>query len=176
MPNWVQNDITIKTNNPVLIDLMQTVASQKEEIKLFDTICPIGEWDYDRACNTWGTKWEICNSYADLSIENDDIVLKVSGDTAWSFPDLFLKYVLDTFTTDAYFVNVECVWLEEQGYWGHFIDGDEIDSGLITRHDFRENTKAIQLLSDHFGVDKEWFGYDDDDDEFVDDMPLDDDE
>ena len=156
MPNWVQNDISIKTNNPILADLMQKVANDNK-VEFFNTICPIGEWDYDRAIEKWGCKWEIKHVYAQVSIEkNDDYVLNVSGDTAWVFPENFLNYVLDTFTTDEYFVNVACVWLEDQGYWGHFIDGSQVAEGFLTIKDIRAKTEASKLLYEHFGVDEDW--------------------
>jgi len=51
---------------------------------------PIGNWDYDDAINTWGTKWDISLTDANLELETiNDTTSAIVGycESAWGPPD-----------------------------------------------------------------------------------------
>lgn len=55
MPNWCDNHIHIEGPAEELKKLQEDFSTKG----MLETLCPIGEWDYNAAVNTWGTKWEI---------------------------------------------------------------------------------------------------------------------
>ena len=159
MPNWVDNKITIETNNPLLIDLLLKINNSYSDdvMPVFEVLRPIGEYDNERACENWGCKWDICN-YLDINGEYGDnsYTLEILGQTPWSFPDNLLSYLIDTFAKDDYFVRVRCVWLEEGGEWGEWENGDWVASGMLSKKDLISDTYASCLLQPIFDIACQW--------------------
>ena len=82
MPNWCSNSLTLKHEDPAMID--KAVAGFTEG-KLLETLVPYeGEWDYDWCVENWGTKWDVGgdNGY----IRPNPNTLKISFDSAWAPP------------------------------------------------------------------------------------------
>lgn len=82
MPNWCSNSLTLKHDDPAMID--KAVAGFTEG-KLLETLVPYeGEWDYDWCVSNWGTKWDVGgdNGY----IRPNPNTLKISFDSAWAPP------------------------------------------------------------------------------------------
>ena len=167
MPNWNSNDITI--NGPAekitaLWARAQTghkyingITGQEEETsRLLEAMVPIGEWDYDRAVQTWGTKW-------DISLEGLQLIEGVDGcsivgyaDSAWSPPlEAFQTYAAaneDVYLEIKYFepgMAFVGVWDSEGGdaYW------EDVGSLLETTQD--EDPVLFDLL-EHFNI-YDWY-------------------
>ena len=86
MPNWCMNSVEIVGD---LADLEAIAEAAKEE-RLLEYLAPIGEWDYGKAVDTWGTKWEATNM--DYTLDHDNNTLTLNFDSAWAPPvDAYAK-------------------------------------------------------------------------------------
>ena len=85
MPNWCTNTLTITGNVSTLCELKQVIEADQEG--LLEAIAPIGEWDYARAIEKWGTKWDVSTEGLEY-ILNGDGTATIEGyfDSAWSPP------------------------------------------------------------------------------------------
>ena len=83
MPNWCMNSVTIKGDKAKL-DAIEAAA---KENKLLEYLVPIGEWEYDKAVNTWGVKWDIHDADCWMDKDNDGSdFLNINFDSAWGAP------------------------------------------------------------------------------------------
>tara|TARA_X000001388_G_scaffold69316_1_gene57767 strand:+ start:89 stop:448 length:360 start_codon:yes stop_codon:yes gene_type:complete len=90
MPNWCDNKVRIQ--GPV--DKIYAMAKAMEENRLLEFMVPLGEWDYHKAIDEWGTKWDI--SEANVTHNVEDGVIEGYFMTAWGPPDgAFATYVLE---------------------------------------------------------------------------------
>ena len=86
MPNWCSNSLTIKGDASTLVALKEIIESDGEG--LLEAIAPLGgEWDYDKALEKWGTKWDITTEGLEYT-DNGDGTAEITGyfDSAWSPP------------------------------------------------------------------------------------------
>lgn len=159
MPNWCNNSITIEGPADKIRALW--AASQDKDSGLLEAMVPVGEWDYDRAVQNWGTKWDI--SLEGVLKELPDGRAQILGyaDSAWSPPleafqtyananeDVYLE--LKYFEPGMAFVGV---WDSEGGdaYW------DNVGSLLDTTKD---DDAVLYELLEHFNV-WDWFETDED--------------
>ena len=89
MPNCCYNHATISHSDPEKIKQMQSAAN---EGNLFETFAPIGEWDYMKAIEQWGTKWDAnVNDVSSLSANE----LELMFDTAWAPPIAFYDKLVE---------------------------------------------------------------------------------
>jgi hypothetical protein len=66
---------------------MDALVAAAQEDKLLEFLNPIGEWDYGKAWEEWGTKWEVREATVDGPEEIEgDYFAYLSFDTAWSPP------------------------------------------------------------------------------------------
>lgn len=85
MTNWAHNTLTLHSTDATL--LAEVVAGLREGAShgaalTFEAVLPLGEWDYDRAVSTWGTKWD-----ADLvELEEGPTTLTYTFNTAYAPP------------------------------------------------------------------------------------------
>ena len=83
MPNWCMNTITVSGTK----EKMDALVAAAQEDKLLEFLNPIGEWDYHKAWEEWGTKWEVREATVDGPEEIEgDYFAYLSFDTAWSPP------------------------------------------------------------------------------------------
>jgi hypothetical protein len=161
MPNWCSNSITIE-GPAEKIRALWDAANSKEDSGLLEAMVPIGEWDYDHAVLTWGTKWDISNEGLEFT-DNGNGRATISGwaDSAWAPPvaafqtwalanedcELELKY----FEPGMSFVGV---WDSEGGdaYWENV--GDLLETT-------EEEDAVLYDLLVHFNV---WDWYESDED------------
>lgn len=80
MPNWCMNYVTI--TGP--IEKLEQIAEAANKGQLFEYLSPIGEWDYGKAVENWGCKWEA--SEVSCEIEYDTQTIMLNFDTAWGPP------------------------------------------------------------------------------------------
>ena len=80
MPNWCSNSFTVFHEDP---EMIRKFACGVNDGNLFETLIPLscGEWDYNTACEEWGTKWDI--SGGDVSVSEDGKHANGWFDTAW---------------------------------------------------------------------------------------------
>ena len=109
MPNYCNNELTIKSDNAGLLQSLLNELKQADsyEVDFLSKLVPFTEetnyvWDYDWCVQNWGTKWDIFDvNYA--SLEGD--TLAVSFMTAWSPPVAALETAMRKhgFTFDLYY-------------------------------------------------------------------------
>jgi len=84
MPNWCENGMVV--NGMSAEDFIEKYSIETDEydefIIDFEKIVPIGEWEYDKAVDAWGTKWGDVEA---IFTETEDGFI-VGFDTAWSSP------------------------------------------------------------------------------------------
>lgn len=86
MPNWCENDMTIRGNKEVLDNIVNCIDQYEKKEKstgLLEFLNPIGEWDWHKAVKEWGTKWEVHDVFVERENEK---TLQLSFWSAWSPP------------------------------------------------------------------------------------------
>jgi hypothetical protein len=170
MPNWCSNTITIEGPADKIRALWDAVNPNSEYAGLLQAMVPIGEWDYDRAVQAWGTKWDINGEGLEF-IDNDNGRAMITGwaDSAWSPPlEAFQTYANaneDCSMELKYFEPGMCfvgVWDTEGGdaYW------DDVGSLLETTE---EEDAVLYELLEHFNV---WDWYETDEEETAEEIEL----
>jgi len=167
MPNWVENHISITTNHPVLIDLLIKVEKTYAKDGVFDTLKPIGEWEYEKACHSWGCKWDISDPFVSLRETDGQVDFELTGQTPWCSPDNLLKWVIDTFNNDGFETNTKVAWLEEGGEWGVYENSETVANGFLSVKDKKSTkTEAWDCLGNYFDLEGWLEGmFEDDEDE-----------
>jgi hypothetical protein len=100
MPNWCLNTVIVTNPDPAKIQALKD--SLNKDI-FFDHILPLGEWDYDKAIKTWGTKWEASN-LSWIQFESNKNQIEISFESAWGPPEEIYKTMVDTgWDVTAYF-------------------------------------------------------------------------
>ena len=79
MPNWCENTLELKGPLADITDIVYKLekVDLKGPLELF---VPIGEWDYEKACDTWGIKWDV-----QLSILKNTCLMDMDGTTTITF-------------------------------------------------------------------------------------------
>ncbi len=107
MPNWCSNWASIRHEDPEKIRQFQSAAAENN---LFETFAPIGEWDYNKAIEEWGTKWDI-NGADVSSVAPDNKSIEVFFDTAWGPPTGFYEKLTEQgFVIDATYHEPGICW------------------------------------------------------------------
>ena len=99
MPNWCMNSVEIVGD----VETLEAIAEAAKEGKLLEYLAPIGEWDYGKAVETWGTKWDV--TCEDPYLDPDSNTLTLNFDSAWGPP------------TEAYFTGVDRHNVSITGYY-----------------------------------------------------------
>lgn len=91
IPNWCSNTLTISHEDPAQIQRFVDAAKQGRLFAEFVPLNENGDWEYGKAVDMWGTKWDI--SETDFEIDGKS----ASGyfDTAWSPPIAFYEALMD---------------------------------------------------------------------------------
>lgn len=119
MPNWCNNNVIFKHNNPEMIQKLVDAANHEQ---LFNAFVPRPDEEdtnwYDWNVSNWGTKWE-ANIYEEAFVEADRSDTVVLGfDTAWAPPIPFYEKMEELgFEVDAYYYE------SGMGFCGNFQDG-----------------------------------------------------
>jgi hypothetical protein len=161
MPNWNANVIRIEGPKDKICALWERAT---ENSGLLEAMTPIGEWDYDTAVSTWGTKWDI-GTEGLCYTENDNGTAEIQGaaDSAWSPPlEAFQAYAMeneDVYLELKYFepgMSFIGVWDSEGGdaYWE--------DVYQLVKSKADETDTVIAELFEEFAV---WNCYEEDEDE-----------
>jgi len=161
MPNWCMNNATI--TGP--IEKLNAIVEGIKQDKMLETMVPIGEWDYGKAVDNWGTKWDLQDVDWDLDEANQ--TLSLNFDSAWGPPTI----AYENYTDANDDVHIEASYYESgMCFVGEYDSGLGID--ISFEIDFEDEDWADDIpqhLIDTWGLDveyenwKEW--QEDDDDE-----------
>jgi len=137
MPNWCENDITIRGSKEVLDNIENIIDQyQKKERDngLLEFLNPIGEWNWDKAIREWGTKWEIGKI-------NEVFVTRQQEDT------LFLSFwSANSPPVEAYRqgekkhdIEITAEWIEyNNAFCGEYKNGEWIDLDINEHPQYKE--------------------------------------
>lgn len=84
LPNWCNNNLEIRSDNPNLIKKFNLALDSDG---LFQALKPnpTGAWDYSWSVENWGTKWDIRGEDIQV-VQSDDDRIIIVFDTAWGPP------------------------------------------------------------------------------------------
>ena len=131
MPNWCNNSFSITGNTESIKDLWEAAQTAGPDggFGLLNAIAPIGDWDYGKAVDTWGTKWDVTDEGLEF-IDNGDGTASISGwfDSAWSPPIGAYEQLAADFDSCI----IECSYYEPGmdfgGFWSSENGDEEFDN------------------------------------------------
>ena len=91
MPNWCYNNVDITATTEEHKDLLDRVSRAETADGFFEMLRPLGEWDYNRSVENWGTKWDV----EPMDVDFDGTTLTTSFDSAWSPPIALYEYLAE---------------------------------------------------------------------------------
>ena len=156
MPNWCNNGVIMSGPIDKMRELWQ--KAQTNDSGLLEAMVPLGEWDYDKSVDGWGTKWDPDMEGLEFTEEGDKGSITGWFDSAWAPPlgafKTWSKQNKDCFTKLEYFEpGVGYV-----GRWDSHGEDEEYDIDPDNLEEIPED------LRDAFGIDS-WYEDDDTDDE-----------
>lgn len=148
MPNWCHNELEIWSDSKEKLEAL--IANDR----FFENVVPIGEWDWDKAITSWGTKWDLMPSdlknFEIYEVDEKAYKFKLRGymDTAWAPPiGIYNALMEQGFDVCAAFIEYGC------DFCGMFDSGAEfIKDGIPPSKDPFWNTGAGRFIDDHFDV------------------------
>lgn len=143
MPNWCNNRLVIGGSK----EYLDTLEKAANEGNLFETIKPIGDWQYESALNAWGTKWDIAEANVDRA---DDEYLEMFFDTAWGPAIGVYEHLLEMDEIES----VEGTYFEPgMGFVGRWDNGNDIFyddiSQLIKSGALNTDTELAELNEEY---------------------------
>lgn len=146
MPNWCNNTLTIYGPKEKIKKLAEA-ASRGE---LLETMVPIGEWDYNKAVEAWGTKWDVSEENGLEYTEIAENRASLSGwfDTAWGPPvDAYNTWLKENEDCDlgAYYYEPGMAFC---GYWSN---GAE-EHYTIPETSVRTREEIPEAIDEEFGI------------------------
>jgi hypothetical protein len=163
MPNWCNNNITISgpaetirqlwddaQNSHRWTEIVDGKEVEKIGFGLLEAMAPIGDWEYETAVETWGTKWDISNEGLEI-IEHGDGTAEITGwfDSAWAPPIGAYEKFLDDMDNCEISASYYEMGMDFAGFW----NGEE--EHLDDLHE--EYKQPVDERSDLFNrLDEEW--------------------
>ena len=131
MPNWCNNSFSITGNTESIKDLWEAAQTAGPDggFGLLNAIAPIGDWEYGKAVDTWGTKWDVTDEGLEF-VDNGDGTASISGwfDSAWSPPIAAYEQLAADFDSCI----IECSYYEPGmdfgGFWSSENGDEEFDN------------------------------------------------
>jgi len=165
MPNWCNNSFSITGNTESIRELWEAAQTANDgEFGLLNAIAPIGEWEYGKAVETWGTKWDVSDEGLEF-IDNGDGTACITGwfESAWAPPIAAYEQLAADFDSCV----IECSYYEPGmdfgGFWSSE-NGDEEFDNLQERLEqpveewderFKEFEVEYDLLSEEWRFEEE---------------------
>jgi hypothetical protein len=141
MPNWCYNYATVVCPSKEIYDKLLNAINQNT---WFQTFAPLGlenetGWDYNKAIEIWKTKWD-ANDVQILNQYEDDLLLELSFETAWSPPTGVYDIMNKTFGIDS------TAFYSEEGcdFFGKCIYSKETETDET--YEFPSNKKELDEL------------------------------
>jgi len=131
MPNWCNNSFSITGNTESIKDLWEAAQTAGPDggFGLLNAIAPIGDWEYGKAVDTWGTKWDVTDEGLEF-VDNGDGTASIQGwfDSAWSPPIGAYEQLAADFDSCI----IECSYYEPGmdfgGFWSSENGDEEFDN------------------------------------------------
>ena len=130
MPNWCNNSFSITGNTESIRELWEAAQTANDgEFGLLNAIAPIGEWEYGKAVETWGTKWDVSDEGLEF-IDNGDGTACITGwfESAWAPPIAAYEQLAADFDSCV----IECSYYEPGmdfgGFWSSENGDEEFDN------------------------------------------------
>ena len=158
MPNWCMNDITITGPKEVISEMYNGAV---EKGGLFEGVVPIGEWEYNKALEAWGTKWDVDPEQLEYSEDGSRASIYGCVDTAQGPPIKFY----DTVLANNKDFDIEATYHEPgMCFIGMYEDGEEfyyeydlsdpsslenIPESLIEAYDIQPDEDLDYFSEDH---------------------------
>ena len=165
MPNWCNNSFSITGNTESIRELWEAAQTANDgEFGLLNAIAPIGEWEYGKAVETSGTKWDVSDEGLEF-IDNGDGTACITGwfESAWAPPIAAYEQLAADFDSCV----IECSYYEPGmdfgGFWSSE-NGDEEFDNLQERLEqpveewderFKEFEVEYDLLSEEWRFEEE---------------------
>lgn len=88
MPNWCRNYVTINGPEKQLKDFISsTPKNSNGNDGLLSKYVPIGEWEFEKAVDSWGTKWDIDEIIiGEIAEQYHYHTVDLQFDSAWTPP------------------------------------------------------------------------------------------
>ena len=164
MPNWCNNNFSISGNVESIKELWDSAqtAGPDGEFGLLNAIAPIGDWDYDTAVNTWGTKWDVSDEGLEFT-DNGDGTASIEGwfDSAWAPPIGAYENFCDDMDNCSLSASYYEPGMDFAGFW---IDGvDEYIEDVHAEYKAGDNASDLyKRLDEEFGLSESFEMWDDD--------------
>lgn len=158
IPNWCYNTVTVSHEDPAQIQRFVNAAKQGRLFYEFVPLNENGEWEYDKAVDMWGTKWDI--SETDFEVSSDGQSANGYFDTAWAPPIAFYEALTEMgFEIDALYRE------EGMQFIGVFKDGEdtyyEYDFSNPDWRDEIDDDAIVYILECEYEDWLEWQGNED---------------
>jgi len=152
MPNWCSNRMEVIGDK----DYLDKLEAAANENKLFETVKPIGNWEYNTAINEWGTKWDANEATPDRL---DDTHLQIYFDSAWGPPIGVYEHLI----SEAYegrIESVEATYFEPgMGFVGKWDNGEDMfweDIGTLVQNGEVDTDPELSALNEEYGF-SDWY-------------------
>jgi hypothetical protein len=153
MPNWCINDITITGPSDKISKIYYDAI---EKNGLLEAMVPIGDWDYNTALESWGTKWDVDPEFLELVEDEGTVMIVGTFDSAWAPP----IQAFETFLEKNPDCEAEIQYFEPgMGYVGKFEGGEE----EYYEYDISDRSSLDNIpddLIEHFNVEGEFDNHD----------------
>jgi len=163
MPNWCMNTVTIRGTT----EKLQAILDATKDDKLLEHLVPIGEWEYGKALENWGTKWDVNQCDADWTGSPDKDEIYLNFDTAWGPPTI----AYDNYTRDNEDMQIEASYYEPgMAFIGEY--DSELDIDISHEVDFSDDDWDEYIpdnLIDDWGLAEEYANWKEYNDEGEDD-------
>jgi hypothetical protein len=145
MPNWCMNTVIAKHPDPAKMEALKEAL--KKDI-FFEHILPLGEWEYEKACNTWSTKWEASNISWMHFTDDGRNNLNISFESAWCPPEeVYRKMIVDGWYMNAYFYEPGMGFVGKYGW----IMNDDGSDGMYEESYEMDDAIPAELV-EMFGI------------------------
>lgn len=107
MPNWCDNSLYITGKS----EDIKKLHEEAKEKGFFESVLPLGEWEYAKAIDTWGTKWEVKiednddQIDVDLDLKEEQGSMSMFFQTAWGPALGVYRELAKRFCIEGYFIE-----------------------------------------------------------------------
>lgn len=127
MPNWCENTVTFRMSLGNKDEFLAWACDLEDSglYRLnFHRILPLNlgsnedgspTWDYNTACEKWGTKWDVGEATLSVAATNSHAYLGGVFDTAWAPPNGIYNAIQEKIESEGWDVDIEEWFYKEPG-------------------------------------------------------------